>query len=60
MPKGRGMDYEAVIPYHIKDSDTLPWAIRGIREYTEASTITVVADQKCREEVDVNRLCENG
>jgi len=46
---------DAVVPYHPKDRDLLPWCLNGIRNnLDEVSRVLVICNKECR--VDVERV----
>lgn len=46
------MNYEAVIAYHPKDRDCLPWVLWGLTKYTDATSIKILAARRCEPEIE--------
>lgn len=46
------MIFDAVVPYHIKDKELLPWCISGIRNCVDAARILVVCNRECRSDAE--------
>lgn len=46
------MIVDAVVPYHHKDRDLLPWSIAGIRNCLDISRILVVCNRDCKSDVE--------
>jgi len=42
------MKIDAVIPFHLKDSDTINWCVQGIKNHLDVARILVVCNRECR------------